>query len=313
MVRTAIECLTGLARWWRPVVGAAVVACGWVAPAQAYTVFACEPEWAALVRVLLPTATVHVATHLGQDPHHIEARPALIAQLRSADLAVCTGAELEAGWLPTLQQRAANPKVQKVFFAADHVSLSDARPGAVATPWSGDVHAQGNPHVHADPQRLLQLSEALSQRLQAELPGERQAIAQRQAAFAQAWQQRMGVWAQRAAPLRGRTVVAQHTAFLYLWQWLGLKQVADLEPQPGMAPTPGHLQRLREGLRGQAPLAIVLLSYQDARAGQWLSKQLEGRVPLLVLPATVGGEVAAEGLTRWMDGVIDALLKGATP
>jgi len=53
-------------------------------PAQAFTVFACEPEWAALARELLPAATVHMATHAGQDPHHIEARPALIAQLRSA-------------------------------------------------------------------------------------------------------------------------------------------------------------------------------------------------------------------------------------
>ena len=44
---------------------------GLSAQAQALTVFACEPEWAALTRVLSPKATVHVATHAGQDPHHI--------------------------------------------------------------------------------------------------------------------------------------------------------------------------------------------------------------------------------------------------
>ena len=85
---------------------------------SAFTVFACEPEWAALTRVLLPTARLHVATHAGQDPHHIEARPALIAQVRNADLVACTGASLESGWLPTLQERAGNPKAREVFFAA---------------------------------------------------------------------------------------------------------------------------------------------------------------------------------------------------
>ena len=80
--------------------------------AQAMTVFACEPEWAALTKTLLPEATVRTATTHLQDPHHIEARPSLIAQLRGADFAICTGAELEAGWLPMLQDRAGNPKVQ---------------------------------------------------------------------------------------------------------------------------------------------------------------------------------------------------------
>src|SRR5574343_213958 len=87
---------------------ALLAAAAFAAPAGAQTVFACEPEWAALTRVLLPAAKIHTATHAAQDPHHIEARPALIAQLRGADAAVCTGAGLEAGWLPTLQQRAGN-------------------------------------------------------------------------------------------------------------------------------------------------------------------------------------------------------------
>ena len=125
-------------------------------PAQAFTVFACEPEWAALTRVLLPSAKVHVATHAGQDPHHIEARPSLIAQLRNSDLAVCTGASLEAGWLPMLQQRAG--RAVPLFEAADQVALIDAQPGAIGSPWAGDVHAEGNPHLHTDPRKLLEVA-----------------------------------------------------------------------------------------------------------------------------------------------------------
>ncbi len=276
-------------------------------PAAAFTVFACEPEWAALTRVLLPAARVHVATHAGQDPHHIEARPALIAQLRRADLAVCTGASLEAGWLPTLQERAGNARARDVFFAADHVRLLDPQPGAIGTPWAGDVHAEGNPHLHADPRNLLEVARALAERLGQELPAERAAIEQRRTAFEVRWRQRIAQWEVRAAPLRGRSVAAQHTTFGYLWHWLGVQQVADLEPRPGMAPTPGHLQRLLAGLRGTPPMAVVIAAYQDPRPGRWLTAQLG--VPLVVLPATVREDAAEQELAQWLDDLLRELLQ----
>jgi len=281
--------------------------------AQAQTVFACEPEWAALTRVLLPEAKIFVATHARQDPHHIEARPALIAQLRSADVAVCTGAELEAGWLPTLQQRAGNAKVQDgapgMFYAADNVVLIDPQPGAIGSPFAGDVHAAGNPHLHTDPHRILVVSQALSEQLQKLQPAQKQTIAKRQAEFETAWKARIAAWERRAAPLRGREVVAQHSGFTYLWRWLGLKQVADLEPQPGMAPTPGHLQRLLNQLRPQPPLAVVVSSYQDPRSARWLVGQLGGKLPLLLLPATVPDVNAPDALGLWLDQLVDELLK----
>jgi zinc/manganese transport system substrate-binding protein len=297
-------------RTWLAAVGGALLAL----QAQAFTVFACEPEWAALVRTLAPDARLHVATHAGQDPHHIEARPALIAQVRAADLLVCTGAGLEAGWLPTLQQRAGNAKAQDVFFAADHAGpLLDPKPGAVVTPWTGDVHAQGNPHVHTDPQRLRRIAQALSVRLQAERPALRDEIAQRHARFDAQWAARIAEWERLGAPLRGKTVAAQHTGFGYLWAWLGVRTVADLEPRPGMPPTPGHLQGLLVSLRGAPPAAIVVAAYQDARAGRWLATQLGGAVPLLVLPATVGPDADAQALMRWMDDLLQPLVRLGPP
>lgn len=293
-------------RRWRTVLP--LLALLWSQAAAALTVFACEPEWAALVRVLAPQARVFVATHALQDPHHIEARPALIAQLRRADLAVCTGASLEAAWLPVLQERAGNPRTREVFFASDHVALLEPRPGAIGTPWSGDVHPEGNPHLHADPRNVLQVAQALARRLATEAPAEAAAIDARMQAFAERWRAHIARWEQQAAVLRGRKVAAQHTAFAYLWRWLGIEQIADLEPQPGMPPTPGHLQRLRTGLRAAPPMAIVVASYQDARAGRWLAEQLGGAVPLLVLPATVSEDAGEAELTQWFDGLLRALL-----
>jgi zinc/manganese transport system substrate-binding protein len=283
-------------------------------PTQAMTVFACAPEWAALTRVLLPEARIHTATHSRQDPHHIEARPALIAQLRSADMAVCTGAALEVGWLPMLQERAGNRKVQDgapgMFYAADHASLIDVQtaPGFV-TPFDGDVHAQGNPHLHADPRRVLEVSQPLAQQLQAVFPAQAAAIGQRAAQFQTAWTARIADWERRAAPLKGRRVAAQHASFGYLWRWLGIEVVADLEPKPGMAPTPGHLQRLLATLRDKPPAAVVITSYHDPRAARWLVAQLGNGLPLLALPATVEDVDAPDALGLWFDQLVQALLQ----
>jgi zinc/manganese transport system substrate-binding protein len=296
--------------WLRALACCALLASG---SAQALTVFTCEPEWAALVRQLAPAAEVRSATHARQDPHHIEARPSLIAMLRKADLAVCTGAALEAGWLPMLQQRAGNARVQDgapgMLYAAEQVTLIDPRPAGSA--FEGDVHAAGNPHAHLDPHRLLQVAAAMAKRLEEIDPSGRDGYRARLAAFQADWRSRIAQWERRAAPLRGMRVAAQHTTFAYLWRWLGIEQVADLEPKPGVPPTPGHLQKVLETVRAAPPKAVVVSAYQDPRGVQWLAQQLGGGATLLQLPSTVTEEAPTDSLGGLFDHLLDRLLAAA--
>ena len=160
----------------------ALVLYGLASWAQAQVLFACEPEWAALAQVLMPQARVHIATLPTQDPHHIEARPALIAQMRSADMALCTGAALEEGWLPVLQQKSGNPKVQNgqpgMFWATEGQTLL-GRVKSSGSPFEGDVHPQGNPHVQANPQRLAQVARDLARRMATLWPDQAAAVQDR--------------------------------------------------------------------------------------------------------------------------------------
>lgn len=281
--------------------------------AQALTVFACEPEWAALVRQLAPAAEVRSATHARQDPHHIEARPSLIAQLRKADLAVCTGAELEAGWLPTLQQRAGNPRVQEgaagLLFASDHLKLIDPRPPGSFL--EGDVHAAGNPHPQLDPRRVLQMATVIASRLEQVDPAGREGYRTRLAAFQADWPARIAQWERRTAPLKGMKVAAQHSTFAYLWRWLGIELVADLEPKPGVPPTPGHLQKVLQSVRQAPPRLVVVSAYQDPRGAQWLAQQLGPGAAWLQLPSTVTEEPPTDTLPGLYDHLIDRLLAAA--
>jgi zinc/manganese transport system substrate-binding protein len=284
------------------------------APAHAgLKVFACEPEWAALVRELGgDRLDVFSATTAQQDPHHIEARPSLIARVRNADLVVCTGAELEAGWLPPLLRQAGNARVQPGqpghFEAAAQVARLDIPTSLDRS--QGDVHAAGNPHVHTDPRRLATIAEKLAARLAAVDAPNAADYRERHARFARRWSAAMQRWSVRAAQLKGSRVVAHHKDWIYLFDWLGMIEAGTLEPKPGIPASAAHLARLKQALASAPARLVVRTPYQDARPSEWLARETGMRA--VVLPYTVGGSARAVDLFALFDDTLDRLL-GATP
>ena len=275
----------------------------------ALRVLACEPEWGALALELGGRfVDVSVATSALQDPHQIQARPSLIARARNADLVVCTGAELEIGWLPVLLQQSGNARVQPGqpgnFAAADFVRKLDVPTQPDRS--QGDVHAAGNPHIQTDPRNIAQVSTALAARLQQLDPAHAADFARAQADFAQRWQQAMARWATQAAPLRGAAVVSQHKAFVYLYDWLGLKEVAVLEPKPGVEPTASHLQTVLTSLKAVPARMVIFAAYQDPRPADWLSSN--AGIPTVKLAFTVGGTDGAMNLFGLFDDTVTRLL-----
>jgi len=285
----------------------------WPVFAQAaLNVFACEPEWGALVTELGGDAVkVYSATTAFQDPHRIEARPSLIAQMRRADLTVCTGAELEIGWLPLLLRQSGNAAVQPgqpgYFEAAHQVPLLE-KPAALDRA-QGDVHAAGNPHIQTDPRNIARVAQALGARLAEVDPDHAAAYRARLADFNARWNAAMTRWQAQAAPLRGMSIVVQHKAFPYLENWLGLKQVAVLEPKPGVEPSVGHLAEVAARLKTTPARAVVRAAYQSPRPAEWLAEH--AGIPVVVLPFTVGGSDRAKDLFGLFDDSLEQLLKAA--
>jgi zinc/manganese transport system substrate-binding protein len=275
----------------------------------ALRVLACEPEWGALAQELGgKLVEVSVATSALQDPHQIQAKPSLIARARNADLLVCTGAELEIGWLPVLLQQSGNARLQAGqpgnFAAADFVRKLDV-PGQLDRS-QGDVHAAGNPHIQTDPRNIAQVAVALAARLAQVDPAHAADYAKAQADFAQRWQQALTRWAAQAAPLRGAAVASQHKAFVYLYDWLGLKEVAVLEPKPGVEPSASHLQGVLASLKATPARMVLYAAYQDARASEWLSKN--AGIPVVKIPFSVGGSEGAKDLFSLFDDTVARLL-----
>jgi len=283
-----------------------------LAPLQALAnlnILACEPEWGALAKEIGgDKANVYVATTAMQDPHRVEARPSLMARARNADLVVCTGAQLEIGWLPLLQTQSGNSKIQSgqpgYFEAASAVSLIE-KPSSVDRA-QGDVHPAGNPHLHLDPRNIAEVAAALAQRM-ASLDGTQAPYYQsRQKDFDKRWTEASTRWEQQAAPLKGMPIVVYHKDLSYLIAWTGMREVGALEPKPGIPPSTAHLAELLETLKQSPARAVVRSAYNDPRAAEWLAER--AKIPAVMLPYTVGGTDRAKDLFGLYDDTLARLL-----
>lgn len=277
-------------------------------PALALNVFACEPEWAALTEALAGDhATVYTAIDAGQDAHHVQARPGLISRMRKADLVVCTGADLEIGWLPVLLSKSGNRLVKKapgLFYATEQVELIQV-PDRLDRA-DGDIHPDGNPHAFMDPARLQKIAKALSQRL-AELDSEHADDYQmRWQDFKQRWEAARDRWQEQATPLQGVKVAVHHDEWVYLLDWLGMEQEGELEPKPGLPPTPSHLGKLHKRIDSQDVALILRAPHNNADGSRWLAKQTSARA--VQLPYTVGGGEGADDLFGLFDSTVATLL-----
>lgn len=279
-------------------------------PAQAaLKVFACEPEWAALSKELGgDNVDVYAATTALQDVHKIQPRPSLIAKYHQADLVVCTGAELEIGWLPPLAEKGNNPKVNPgtpgYFEASRFVSMMEV-PSRLDRS-EGDVHPYGNPHVQTAPDSIAAVAKGLSDKL-AEIDALHAAdYKSRYQQFNGKWTAAMQKWAAKAKPLNGVAVVSSHKGWSYMYRWLGMQEVATLEPKPGIPPSAAHLEEVLAGLKTKPARMVVFAAYQDRRPADWLADHAS--IPAVELPFSVGGVAGTDDLFGLFDVTLDRLL-----
>ena len=296
-MKTLLELLLALAT--------AVLA--WPAGA-ALNVFTCEPEWGALAQELGgDKVSVFSATTALQDPHRVEARPSLIARIRNADLLICSGSELEVGWLPLLLTQSGNDRIQPGspgFLEASQYVVRLEIPKVIDRAL-GDIHPSGNPHIHLDPRNIAKVAEVLTGRLVELDHANAELYKTRADSFAKRWRSAIEGWATRAASLKGIPIVVYHKDMSYFINWSGMREAGALEPKPGIPPTPSHLAELVERMQTNPAKVIVYSPYNNPRAAQFLSER--AKIPDVMLPYTVGGTEKAKDLFGLFDDTIDRL------
>ena len=241
----------------------------------ALNVFACEPEWGALAQELGgDKVSVYLATTALQDPHRIEARPSLIARIRSTDLLICSGSELEIGWIPLLLTQSGNPKVQlgsPGYFEASQYVIKLEVPKVIDRSL-GDLHPGGNPHVHTDPRNIARIAQALEERMVQIDPANAETYRSRSKSFLERWRAALARWEQQAAPLKGVPIVVYHKDFSYF----------------------------------QPAKVVVYSPYNSPQAAEFLSSRTN--IAAVMMPFTVGGTDKAKDLFGLFDDTIGRLL-----
>jgi len=207
-----------------------------------------------------------------------------------------------------LLQQSGNPRLQPGqpgnFAAADFVRKLDV-PKQVDRS-QGDVHPDGNPHIQTDPRNIAVIATALGARLALVDPAHAAQYQQRTAAFSQKWQANLQRWAVQARPLNGVAIAAHHKAYAYMEDWLGLAEVAVLEPKPGVEPSASHLEEVLNTLKARPAKMVIYSAYQDPKPDEWLSEH--AHIPAVKLAFTVGGTEGAKDLTGLFDDTVTRLV-----
>lgn len=277
--------------------------------AAALNIVACEPEWGSLAQELAgDRASVYSATTALQDAHRIEARPSLIARIRSADLVICSGSELEVGWMPLLLTQSGNNRIQPGspgFLEASQFVMRLEIPKIVDRSL-GDIHPGGNPHIHTDPRNIARVADVISERLVQLDPVNSDTYRARAVSFRERWQSAIQRWEQAGTRLKGVAVVVYHRDFSYFIRWMGMREAGSLEPKPGLPPTPAHLAELVEQMKRSPAKVVVYSPYNNRRPAEFLAEQTG--IPAVMLPFTVGGTEKANDLFGLFDDTMARLL-----
>src|SRR5882724_9277735 len=257
-----------------------ILACALSAQAK-LNVVATLPDFGSLARevggdkidlVVLAKAT--------EDPHFVDARPSFVVSMRSADVLIDGGAELELGWLPPLLQNARNPKIEigkpGRVIAAQGVRLMNVP--ANVTRAAGDVHALGNPHFMTDPIIAKAVAQHIAQSFSAVDSANAASYDANYKKFEATINAKLQEWGAALLPFKGQNVVAYHDSWPYFAHRFGVKIEIFLEPKPGIPPSPSHLAEVIDQMKAQKIKAIIVEPFQDRKVAEKVASATGAKV-----------------------------------
>jgi zinc/manganese transport system substrate-binding protein len=284
-----------------------VAAAGSFAPAAAKLyVVTTTPDLAAIAREVGGDKVKVESLALGtQDPHFVDAKPSFILKLNRADLYVKRGLELEVGWAPVLENGARNPAIlggPGYVDASVGIPKLEIPPGGMASRAQGDVHPLGNPHYQRDPVNAKRMARNIVDGLVRIDADNRDYYEQRLADFDRRIDERLAGWLQELAPYRGAKIVEYHKDWEYFANRFGLDIVGEMEPKPGVAPSPSHLAYLIGLMKAQHVKLLVKEPYYPDNLTHLVAEKTGATV--LTLPESPGGVPGTDDYFSFIDYIV---------
>src|SRR5436305_14660070 len=284
-----------------------IVLCAFSAQAK-INVVATLPDLGSLAREIGgDNVSVTVLAKPTEDPHFVDARPSFVVALRSADVLIDGGAELELGWLPPLLQNARNAKLDigkpGRVQASQGVRLMNVP--ANVTRAAGDVHALGNPHFGVDPIIAKAIAQHIAQSFSAVDPANAAIYDANYKKFESAINAKLQEWGAAMLPFKGQHVVAYHDSWPYCGHRFGLNIDVFLEPKPGIPPSPSHLTDVIGQMKAQKIKAIIVEPYHDRRIAEKVARPTGAKV--VDFSQFPGGIPGTDSYVRLIDVLVSRL------
>jgi zinc/manganese transport system substrate-binding protein len=284
-----------------------VAAAGSLAPAAAKLyVVTTTPDLAAIAREVGGDKVEAESLALGtQDPHFVDAKPSFILKLNRADLYVKRGLDLEVGWAPVLEKGARNPDI--LYGGKRYVDASAGIapleiPSGVVSRSLGDVHPFGNPHYQRDPVAAKTIAKNIADGLVRIDAGNGAYYEQRLADFDRRIDERLAGWMKELAPYRGAKIVTYHKSWEYFTSRFGLEAIGEMEPKPGIAPSPAHLAELINLMIAQHVQVVIKEPFYPDNLTRVVAEKTGAKV--LTLPESPGGVPGTDDYFSFMDYIV---------
>ena len=253
-----------------------------ISTAQAkLSVVATLPDYAAIASVIGgDKIEITALAKPTEDPHFVDARPSFVVKLRSADVLIEGGAELETGWLPPLLQNARNAKIETGapgrVVASQGLRLLEVP--ANVTRAAGDVHASGNPHFMVDPIIAKTVAQHIAQAFAAVDAVNAATYEVNYKTFEAKIDAKLQEWGAKLLPFKGANVVAYHDSWVYFAHRFGFTIDTFLEPKPGIPPSPSHLAEVIAKMKANKSKAIIVEPFHNRKIAEKVAAATSAKV-----------------------------------
>jgi zinc/manganese transport system substrate-binding protein len=241
------------------------------------------------------------------DPHFVVPRPSLIAKLRRSDALIMNGAQLEIGWLPPLIRRASNRAVvpnSSSFLNLSHQVELIQKPQSVDRS-QGDVHPDGNPHFHLDPNMIVTLAQSITDFLARLDPGHKQSYEDNLSRFLKEWKAHLKRWDETMKDKKGMKVIQFHDNLAYFIQAYGLKTMGTIEPLPGIPPSSRHTLELINLIKQENICCVLHDVYHSTKTAEFI--RAKTGVKLIIMPHDIDALSSIKSLIGLFDHLTKAV------
>jgi zinc/manganese transport system substrate-binding protein len=292
---------------------AALIAVSGIGPSAAkkVNVVATTPDLAAIAREIGGDAVVVTAlAKPTEDPHFVDAKPSHLVTLNRADVLIEGGAELELGWLPPLLDNARNDKIAAGapgrIVASQGIRMLEVP--ATFDRSKGDVHSLGNPHFVVDPVDAKIVAAEIADHLAQVDPADAATFKANLKRFDDTIDRKLVEWQKLLAPYRDAKIVTYHKDFVYFAERFNLEIVGELEPKPGIAPSPAHLAKVISTMQATKARVILVQPYQNRKTAETVARQTGAVV--LDMPQQPGAIPNTSTYFDVMDHLVQTLATG---